>query len=110
MGGTSCLMTQKEQIEKTIAFVKETLVDAEGGHDWFHTLRVYNNSLLISKKEDVASLIGSLGPLLHDTADSKSTNGDETLAPKLAREFLTSLQVAKNVLDHVILIIENISY
>lgn len=103
-------MTQKEQIEKTIAFVKDTLVDAEGGHDWFHTLRVYNNSLLISKKEDVDSFIVSLGALLHDIADSKFTNGDETIGPKLAREFLTSIQVEKNVMEHVILIIENISY
>jgi uncharacterized protein len=103
-------MTQEEQIEKTKAFVKETLKNAEGGHDWFHTQRVFKNSLLISENETVNPFVVSLGALLHDIADSKFTNGDETVGPKLAREFLTSIQVEKDVIDHVIKIIENISY
>jgi uncharacterized protein len=103
-------MTQEEQIEKTIAFVKETLKDAEGGHDWFHILRVYKNSLLISKREEVDVFVVQLGALLHDIADSKFNNGDETVGPKLAQEFLTSIQVEKDVINHVIKIIENISY
>jgi uncharacterized protein len=103
-------MTQEEQIEKTKAFVKKTLKNAEGGHDWFHTQRVFNNSLLISKNEKVNTFIVSLGALLHDIADSKFTNGDETVGPKLAREFLTSIQVEKDIIEHVIKIIENISF
>ena len=51
-----------------------------------------------------------LGALLHDIADSKFHDGDETLGPKLARDFLNSIQVEKKVIDHVINIIENISY
>lgn len=103
-------MTQKEQIEKTIAFVKETLKHAEGGHDWFHTFRVFNNCSLITKNEEVDNFVVQLGALLHDIADSKFNNGDETLGPKLAREFLTSIHVEKDVIEHVIKIIENISY
>ncbi|HLV69852.1 MAG TPA: HD domain-containing protein [Xanthomarina sp.] len=103
-------MTQKEQIEKTIAFVKETLKHAEGGHDWFHTFRVFNNCSLINKNEEVDNFVVQLGALLHDIADSKFNNGDETLGPKLAREFLTSIHVEKDVIEHVIKIIENISY
>ncbi len=37
-------MNTEEQINNTIAFVKETLKNAEGGHDWFHIERVYNNT------------------------------------------------------------------
>lgn len=103
-------MTHEEQIEKTKVFVKETLKDAEGGHDWFHTLRVYHNCSLISKKEKVNKFVVSLGALLHDIADSKFANGDETVGPKLAREFLTSIQVEQEVIEHVIHIIENISF
>ena len=101
---------QKEQIDKTITFVKETLSNAEGGHDWFHTQRVLNNSILISKKEEVDEFVVTLGALLHDIADSKFTHGDETVGPKLAREFLTSIQVNPDTIDHVVLIIENISF
>ena len=103
-------MTQEEQIEKIKDFVKETLKNAEGGHDWFHILRVFNNSILISKNEEVDFFVVQLGALLHDIADSKFYNGDETVGPKLARDFLNGIQVEKHVMEHVIQIIENISY
>jgi len=104
-------MTDSENIiNKTKAFVKETLVNAEGGHDWFHTLRVYNNALLIAKNESVDTFIVSLGALLHDIADSKFHDGDETVGPKIAREFLFKLNVDSLVIEHVINIIENISF
>ncbi|MFL1010684.1 HD domain-containing protein [Flavisericum labens] len=102
--------TQENIINKTKTFVKETLSNAESGHDWFHTQRVFNNALLIAKNEDVNQFIVSLGALLHDIADSKFHNGDETIGPKVAREFLSDLNVNSDVVDHVIKIIENISF
>lgn len=104
------MLTKEEQITKTIAFVKEQLANAEGGHDWFHIERVYKNALLISKTERVDEFIVSLGALLHDIADSKFHNGDETIGPKVAREFLFKLNVDSFVIEHVINIIENISF
>lgn len=103
-------MTQQEQIEKTKTFVKAQLANAEGGHDWFHIERVYNNALLISKNESVDAFIVALGALLHDIADSKFHDGDETIGPKIAREFLFQLNVDSTVIEHVINIIENISF
>lgn len=103
-------MTSENIINKTKLFVKETLADAEGGHDWFHTLRVYNNALLIAKDETVDPLIIGLGALLHDIADSKFHDGDETIGPKKAREFLFKLNVDSKVIEHVVQIIENISF
>jgi uncharacterized protein len=103
-------MTNTQILEETIAFVKETLKGAEGGHDWFHIQRVFKNTLLIAKDENADVLIVSLGALLHDIADAKFHGGDETIGPKMAQEFLTSLQVEKKVIGHVIKIIENISY
>lgn len=97
-------------IEKTIAFVKKTLKNAEGGHDWFHTERVYKNSLLIAKNENVNLLIVSLAALLHDIADSKFYDGDETVGPRLAKNFLEEEQVEPEIIAQVILIIENMSF
>lgn len=102
--------TDADLIEETIAFVKETLKEAEGGHDWFHIQRVFNNTLLIAKDEQVDILVVSLAALLHDIADSKFHDGDETLGPKMAREFLTSLKVGKKSIDHVVQIIQNMSF
>lgn len=103
-------MTSEKIINNTIAFVKAELTNAEGGHDWFHTLRVYNNSLLIAKKENVDVFVVQLGALLHDIADSKFHGGDETVGPKKAREFLFKQNVDSKVIEHVIQIIENISF
>ncbi len=101
---------QLQHIELTKTFVKESLKTAEGGHDWFHTLRVYNNSLLISENENVDNYVVLLGALLHDIADSKFHNGDETVGPQKARTFLFSINVDSVVIEHVVKIIENISF
>ncbi len=103
-------MKDNPLIEQTIAFVKAKLEDAEGGHDWFHTERVYRNALLISKSENVDELIVALAALLHDIADSKFHNGDETLGPHIAREFLFENNVDSVVIEHVVKIIENMSF
>ena len=97
-------------IDKTIAFVKEKLDNAEGGHDWFHIERVYKNSILIAQEEDCDLTVVKLGALLHDIADSKFHDGDETIGPKTARAFLESENVFEETINHVINIIENISF
>ncbi|WP_165731807.1 HD domain-containing protein [Polaribacter sp. 20A6] len=103
-------MDKDNIILNTIKFVKETLKDAEGGHDWFHIERVYKNAVLISKDEKVNAFIVSLGALLHDIADPKFYNGDETVGPKIATTFLEEQNVAKDIIAHVINIIKHISF
>jgi uncharacterized protein len=103
-------MNKQQLISKTEDFVKTTLKGAEGGHDWFHILRVWNNAKLISKTEHVDVFIVELGALLHDIADSKFYNGDESIGPKVARKFLENLQVEEAVILHIEQIILNISY
>lgn len=103
-------MSTTDLLSKTILFVKQQLKDSEGGHDWFHIERVYKNALLISKSETCDKLVVQLGALLHDIADSKFHNGDETIGPRLAREFLEAENVPDEVITQVVAIIENISY
>jgi uncharacterized protein len=97
-------------IDKSILFVKEKLENAEGGHDWFHIERVYKNAILIARNEDCDLTVVKLGALLHDIADSKFHDGDETIGPKIAREFLEKENVTEEIVQHVINIIENISF
>jgi uncharacterized protein len=103
-------MINPDLIDKTILFVKEKLENAEGGHDWFHIERVYKNAVLISKNEVCDTTVVKLGALLHDIADSKFHDGDETVGPIIAREFLESENVDEEIITHVVNIIENISY
>ncbi|MGB0776784.1 MAG: HD domain-containing protein [Flavobacteriaceae bacterium] len=100
----------KNFIEPTINFVKKELQNAEGGHDWFHIERVYKNALLINKSEQADQLVVSLGALLHDIADSKFHNGDESIGPRKARVFLESIGLDRNRINHIEKIIENVSF
>ena len=97
-------------LANTKTFVQQKLQGAEGGHDWFHIQRVYNNAELIAKGEDCNLFVVQLGALLHDVADSKFYNGDETVGPRLAWEFLESQNVPEDIIMHVVNIIENISF
>ena len=97
-------------IQKTIDYVKATLAEAEGGHDWWHIERVWKLSKTIAQKEEVDLFIVELGALLHDIADSKFHDGDETLGPKKAQAFLNDLGVDQAPIIHVVQIIENISF
>jgi uncharacterized protein len=103
-------MNNSDLILRTIVFVKQNLANAEGGHDWFHIERVYKNALLIAKDEICDLKVVQLGALLHDIADSKFHDGDETIGPKKARQFLESEKVDENTIFPVINIIENISF
>tara|TARA_B110000046_G_scaffold31103_1_gene32951 strand:- start:817 stop:1476 length:660 start_codon:yes stop_codon:yes gene_type:complete len=103
-------MNKEKIIAATIAFVKKELKNAEGGHDWFHIERVFKNTLLIAKEENVDALVVSLGALLHDIADPKFYNGDETIGPKKASEFLISQKVDTATIAHVVNIIQHISF
>ncbi len=103
-------MNKKQIILNTEAFVKTTLQNAEGGHDWFHILRVWNNAKLIAKTENVDIFVVELGALLHDIADSKFHKGDETIGPKKARAFLEKQLVDNLIITHIENIITNISF
>jgi uncharacterized protein len=97
-------------VEKTTLFVKTHLKNAEGGHDWWHIYRVWNNARHIASGENVNMLVIELSALLHDIADSKFYNGDETVGPRRAREFLNSLEINNDDIEHIIKIIDNISF
>lgn len=97
-------------IQNTIGFVKEKLDGAEAGHDWFHIERVWKLSLKIAENETVDSEVLQLGALLHDIADPKFHDGDETVALKISRDFLESQYVEEEIIEKVLFIIQNISF
>jgi uncharacterized protein len=103
-------MTNQDLIEKTKDYVKLVLKNAEGGHDWFHTLRVFNNSILIAKSENANMLVVKLAALLHDIADSKFNDGDETIGPEMAATFLIKHDADSMVVTHVLNIIKHMSF
>lgn len=100
----------KNIIDNTVEFVKQKLEGAEAGHDWFHIERVWKLSKKIAEDEECNHDVVELSGLLHDIADPKFHNGDETLALKVSREFLASQDTPEDVIEQVLFVIKNISF
>jgi len=103
-------MDHSEIITQTAGFVRQTLQNAEGGHDWWHIHRVWNNARQIGQTEQADMLIVELAALLHDIADSKFHNGDEEIGPRTAVNYLKGIGINQEVIAHVAQIIRHMSF
>ena len=97
-------------IDKTCKFVEDKLSGDGSGHDWWHIFRVWTLAKKIAVEEKAQVEIVELGALLHDIADWKFHDGDESIGPAIAREFLNNQNVEPNVSDSVVEIISTVSY
>lgn len=95
---------------KTEQHVREKLEGEGSGHDWWHIHRVRNTALTLAKEEKADVFVVELAALLHDIADHKFHDGDETIGPKVAGAWLEQLQVDESVIDHVKEIIRDVSF
>ena len=95
--------------EKALAFVKNLFRDDAGGHDYFHTLRVYKTALSLAEKEGGDILTISLAAVLHDADDIK-LSPETAESNKNARELMDSLSIDKETQEKVITIIKQVSY
>ncbi|NCA84521.1 MAG: HD domain-containing protein [Clostridia bacterium] len=101
---------QQRVLRCTEDFVKEQLSGAEGGHDWWHVVRVRNTARALVKHEEADEYVTELAALLHDVADAKFYGGDEEKGPLLAGAFLESQHVTPEVREHVLNIIRHMSF
>ena len=105
-------MDKEKIIEKTKEFVRNKLEGEGSGHDWWHIYRVYNIAISIAKTEnkEVDIFVVKLGALLHDIADWKFNNGDTNVGANISKDFLQSLKVDNETINHVADIVKNISF
>ena len=82
-------------IEKTCQFVEQKLAGDGSGHDWWHIYRVWNLAKNIAAQEGADLRIVELSALLHDIADWKFHDGDDTKGPQMAEQFLLENKVAR---------------
>lgn len=96
-------------VNKCIEYVKEYFKNESSGHDFYHTLRVYNTAKKIAILENADVEIVMLAALLHDVDDIKISpntykNKDH------ARCFLKKNNVDINKINLITQIIEEVSY
>jgi uncharacterized protein len=103
-------MTKDEQLKLTEQFAQSFHTGEATGHDWFHIQRVVNVAVKIAKIEHVNVFKVSLIALLHDVADYKLNNGDETIGFNKITDFLKSIELEDQEIQSIITDIKNISF
>ena|SRR5690554_357933 len=101
---------EKQKLQSTISFVKESLAHAESGHDWWHILRVWNNAMHLCEKRDCHVFLVGLGVLLHDIADPKFYDGDTEVGPERTKVFLQKIEVPDLIIKKVVDIVRFSSF
>lgn len=108
--GTQFAVTTKQIITDTADYVRRTLAGDSSGHDWWHIERVRRNAVQIAVVEGADDAVCELAALLHDIADWKFHSGDDTLGPRVARDWLQRSGVDGAVVEHVSAIIAGVTF
>lgn len=96
-------------IDKALEYIKELFANDSSGHDYFHTLRVYQTATEIARQEQADVTIVQLAALLHDVDDEKlfpETHADK----KNAVDFMTANGVDAETIRRVCKIIGEVSF
>lgn len=95
-------------IEAAKEYIKELFSGNAGGHDASHTMRVYQNALLIAKDENPCNMeIVSLAAMLHDADDHKLFHTENN---SNARQFLASQKLDEELIEQIIRAINSVSF
>lgn len=97
-------------INSTIQHIGNKLKNDASGHDWWHIYRVHNLAKYIAVKEGGNIFVVELAALLHDISDWKLNGGDDQLGGELAEEWLASLALDTQTIQHVSDIIRTMSF
>lgn len=100
---------QDDLILKIASDVRSRM-SSDSSHDWWHVYRVWQMAKRLAVEENADLRVVELGALLHDIADWKFHDGDETVGPRIAGEILTTHGVDLTVIEQVQDIIATISY
>lgn len=105
------MSTEQQRIVDHIAREAKKRLEGEGsGHDWWHIVRVWNMAKRIGREEKADMFVVELAALLHDIADWKFHNGDDTAGPRVAGEILGKYEVGADIVSHVQEIISTMSF
>lgn len=96
-------------MDRTLEYVKEFFKNDFSGHDYYHTLRVYNLSKYIAGFEKCNTKLVYLAALLHDVDDYKLV-GHEEESFHNAKSFLRSQGVSDGEIEQVCHIISQVSF
>ncbi|MGD1818529.1 MAG: HD domain-containing protein [Pleomorphochaeta sp.] len=103
----------KTIIENAIKYIEKFFKEDYSGHDYYHSLRVYNTAIKIEEEEENNQAIDltrvKLIALLHDVDDYKISPNTSTNLDN-ARSFLKNNNIANEEIEAIISDISNLSF
>ncbi len=97
-------------VDRVAAHIKARFLAESSGHDWHHINRVWQLTRRIAAQEGADSQIAELGALVHDIADWKFHDGDDSVGPREAEALLRREGATEAVIAAVVDIVATISY
>ena len=101
--------SQQAVVDHVATIVRSRLEGLGAGHGFDHIQRVWNTARVLQKKVGGDSFVIELAALLHDIGDAKFHDGEER-SKEFSTEILQTLGVAVDVIQHVGMIVDNISF
>ena len=103
-------MSSQQAVVDHVATIVLSRLEGQGaGHGFDHIQRVWNTARVLQKKVGGDSFVIELAALLHDIGDAKFHDGEER-SKEFSTEILQTLGVAVDVIQHVGMIVDNISF
>ena len=99
-----------ELVCRVAEHIKAKFASESSGHDWHHIHRVWKVARQIGAREAVNQEVVELGALVHDIADWKFHDGDDSVGPREAERLLKIEGAAAKVIEQVVEIVATISY
>ena len=106
---TRNLMAHTDLVRRVEGIVRDRMSGQQAGHDVDHVIRVLRMAREIGAKVGGDALVIDLAALLHDIGDAKFHDGVERSA-EMAREILAELDVDSATIEHVVHIVDNLSF
>ncbi len=97
-------------LERVAGHIRARFLSENSGHDWHHIHRVWTLARQIAVQEGANQEIVELGALVHDIADWKFHNGDESVGPREAERLLVQEGASAGIIGPVVEIVATISY
>ena len=101
---------QLDLVARVAEHVRAKFLSESSGHDWHHIRRVWKLARQIAAAEGANMEVAELGALLHDIADWKFHDGDDTVGPREAERLLKNERASTDVIAQVVEIVRTISY
>jgi len=97
------------RIQTIQSFIKQELLNFEGGHDYWHAMRVFSTATKLANTEGGNLFIIQAAALLHDIADSKFSDSNEKPLQNM-RDVLASCAVSTQDIETICSIITHVSF